>query len=366
MDYSILMYVYGDITTDARVNRAATALSGSFDVKLMSQDCGKTVVDGEYENILIKHKFSGLAKILYTTFQAFRLVKHERPDILYCHDYYSALLAFLCRRKKYCKHIIYDAHELITPEPGLKDRRQSFFYWFEKHIIKKVDLVICASRERGELMKNHYGLNTAPVQIRNISQLTLSEDEGTTRIIDSLQAFFSTDEPTVVYAGVVTKSRKIQELASAVASLAPKFKLLIVGKGDAVDSIKEIADAYPEMKIHFTGPVPYKSLGAILSKCDIGFVYYPNNTLNNRFCASNKVYEYASVGLPMISNENPTIKAELEEHHLGIATSDLKQGLVELSKDLESYKMSCEKYTKDNPWQRDADLLLKSVKQMVK
>lgn len=360
------MYVYGDITTDARVNRAACALVGSYDVSLISTNCGKPVKDIEYKNILIGSNGTGIKNLFKNIWGAYKIVKANKPDILYCHDYYSTLLAFLCLNIKYCKKIIYDAHELIIPEPGLKDRRQSFFYWFEKHIIKKVDLVICASRERGELMKNHYGLNTAPVQIRNISQLTLSEDEGTKRIIESLQFFFSTDEPTVVYAGVVTKSRKIQELASAVASLAPKFKLLIVGKGDAVDSIKEIADANPEMKIHFTGPVPYKSLGAILSKCDIGFVYYPNNTLNNRFCASNKVYEYASVGLPMISNENPTIKAELEEHHLGIATSDLKQGFVELSKDLESYKMSCEKYTKDNPWQRDADLLLKSVKQMVK
>lgn len=365
MDYSILMYVYGDITTDARVNRAATALSGSFDVKLMSQDCGKPVVDGKYKNILIKHKFSGLAKILYTTFQAFRLVKHERPDILYCHDYYSALLAFLCRRKKYCKHVIYDAHELIIPESGHKDKRQSFFYWFEKQIIKKVDLVICASKERCEQMVNHYGLKVTPTVIRNISQLTISDDEQTREIMNSLENFFLTPEPTVVYAGAVMKSRRIQELAKTVAELAPKFKLLIVGNGDAIDSIMEIASANPEMKTHFTGSVPYKNLGAILSKCDIGFVYYPTNTLNNRFCASNKVYEYASVGLPMISNENPTIKAELDENHLGIATSDLKQGLVDLSKDLVSYKVSCEKYTKNNPWQRDADLLLESVKQIL-
>lgn len=363
---SILMYVYGDIVTDARVNRAACALVGSYDVSLISTNCGKPVKDIEYKNILIGSNGTGIKNLFKNIWGAYKIVKANKPDILYCHDYYSTLLTFLCLNKKYCKKIIYDAHELIIPEPGLKDRRQSFFYWFEKQIIKKVDLVICASKERCEQMVNHYGLKVAPTVIRNISQLTINNDEQTRGIMNSLENFFSAPEPTVVYAGVVTKTRKIQELASSVASLAPKLKLLIVGKGDAVDSIKEIADENPKMKVHFTGSVPYKSLGAILKKCDIGFVYYPTNTLNNRFCASNKVYEYASVGLPMISNENPTIKAELEEHHLGIATSNLKQGLVELSKDLESYKMSCEKYTKDNPWQRDADLLLKSVKQMVK
>ena len=67
----------------------------------------------------------------------------------------------------------------------------------------------------------------------------------------------------------------------------------------------------------------------------------------------------------MISNDNITLKSELEGNHLGIATSDFKQGLDELSKDLESFKISCEKYTTDNPWQKDADLLLDSVNQIL-
>lgn len=360
------MYVYGDIVTDARVNRAACALTGSYDVSLISTNCGKPVQNVDYQNILIGSTGTGVKKLFENIWGAYKIVKANKPDILYCHDYYSTLLAFLCLNRKYCKKIIYDAHELIIPESGLKDRRQSFFYWFEKQIIDKVDLVVCASKERCEQMVNHYGLKVAPTVIRNISQLTINIDEQTREIMNSLESFFLTPEPTVVYAGAVMKSRRIQELAKAVSELAPRLKLLIVGKGDAIEPIKEIANANPELKIHFTGSVPYRSLGAILSKCDIGFVYYPNNTLNNRFCASNKVYEYASVGLPMISNENPTIKAELEENHLGIATSDLKQGIINLSSDLAAYKKACVEYTNNNPWQRDADLLVESVKQILK
>lgn len=358
----LLMYVYGDITTDARVNRAACALAKSYDVTLISTNCGKLENDTDYKNILICSSGIGIQKLVNNIWETYKIVKASKPDILYCHDYYSSLLAFICLNRRHCKKIIYDAHELIIPEPGLKDKRQYFFYWFEKRIIKKVDLVICASKERCEQMVNHYGLKVVPTVIRNISQLTIGKDEQTREIMNSLENFFLTPEPTVVYAGAVMKSRRIQELAKAVAELAPKFKLLIVGKGDAIEPIKEIASTNPEMKVHFTGAVPYKCLGAILSKCDMGFVYYPTNTLNNRFCASNKVYEYASVGLSMISNENPTIKAELEENHLGLATSDLMQGLRALSEDIISYKQSCIKYTKENPWSNDERLLLNSVK----
>lgn len=359
------MYVYGDITTDARVNRAANALTGSCDVTVISTNCGKPVKDIDYKNIVIGFNGVGIKNLFKNIWGAYKIVKANKPEILYCHDYYSSLLAFLCLNRRHCKKIIYDAHELIILEPELKDRRQSFFYWFEKQIIKKVDLVICASKERCEQMVNHYALKVVPTVIRNISQLTVNDDEQTGEILNSLENFFSTPEPTVVYAGAVMKSRRIQELAKAVAELAPKFKLLVVGKGDAIESIKEIASANPEMKTHFTGTVPYKSLGAILSKCDMGFVFYPTNTLNNCFCASNKVYEYASVGLPMISNENPTIKSELEENHLGIATSDFKQGLIKLSSDLEAYKKACVEYTNNNPWQRDAGSLVEAVKHIM-
>lgn len=360
----MVIYVYGDITTDARVNRAATALAEDFDVSLISTNFGKDVKDTSYKNVLVGNGGIGMMNLFKNIYSAYKIIKSEKPDIVYCHDYYSSLLAFMLLRRKYCKHIVYDAHELIIPEPGVKDRRLSFFYRFEKLIVKKVDKVICANKERGEFMRKHYGLNAAPTPIRNISQLSISEDEKTQEILASLTEFFENPVPTVVYAGAVAKSRRIPELANAVSSLAPKFKLLIVGKGDAIDELKSIASSNPQMCAAFTGSVPYKTLGAILEKCDIGFVYYPTNTLNNTYCASNKVYEYASVTLPMISNTNPTIQSELKENHIGISSENIADALVEVCKDLDGYKKACVDYTANNPWQKDADLLLNEIKQI--
>ena len=364
MNPKIVMYVYGDITTDARVNRAALALADKYDVTLISQDSGKVVKDGKYKNILVNEGGSGVVKLFKNIRESYKIIKEEEPEIVYCHDYYSALLAFLLLSRKYCKHIVYDAHELIIPEPGLKDRRQSFFYWFEKRIVKRVDKVFCASAERGEFMQKHYYLNCSPVPIRNISQLTIADDTQTQEILTSLADFFSKPGPVVVYAGVVTKARRITELAKVISSLAPKFKLLIVGKGDAMDELKSITSANSQLISAFTGSVPYKALGAILSKCDIGFVYYPVNTLNNTYCASNKVYEYASVTLPMISNMNPTIQKELTDNHIGVSSEDFVDALNTLCEDLDGYKKACINYTKDNPWQNDASLLLKEISEL--
>lgn len=358
------MYVYGDITTDARVNRAATALASDFEVILISTYSGKEVKDSCYKNTLVGNGGIGMKNLFKNIYSAYKIVKSEKPEIVYCHDYYSALLAFLILDKKYCKHIVYDAHELIIPEPCVKDRRLRFFYLFEKLIIKKVDKVFCASQERGEFMRKHYGLDSIPTPIRNISQLSIFEDENTCEILQSLEDFFSKPGLTVVYAGVVTRNRRITELAYAVSALAPKYKMLIIGKGDAVDELKAIASTNSHMCVAFTGVIPYKSLGSILNRCDIGFVYYPTDTLNNTYCASNKVYEYASISLPMISNTNPTIQSELIANHIGVSSENFVEAINEVCEDLEGYKKACDDYTSKNPWQKDANMLLTEIKKL--
>lgn len=358
------MYVYGDITTDARVNRAANALADRFDVILISTNFGKEVKDDKFKNLLIGNASTGMKNLFQNIYQAYKIIKKENPDLVYCHDYYSSLLAYMLKSKKHCNYIVYDAHELIIPEPDVRDRRLAFFHYFEKLIINKVDKVFCANKERGKLMQEHYGLEYPPVAIRNISQLTISTDSQTSEILQSLDGFFSKPGPVVVYAGVVTKSRRIVELAHSVSSLAPKFKLLVVGKGDSIDELKTITSANPQLVAAFTGTIPYTALGAILSKCDVGFVYYPVNTLNNTYCASNKVYEYASVALPMISNTNPTIQEELKTNHIGVSSDNFVEALDELCNDLDGYKKSCMDYTKANPWQNDAALLLKEISEI--
>ena len=130
MKPKLIMYVYGDITTDARVNRAATALANKYDVCLLSTNFGKDVKDSNYKNILIGNGGIGMRNLLMNSYEAYKIVKHEKPSIVYCHDYYSAILAFMLKSRKYCKHIVYDAHELIIPEPDVRDRRLAFFHFF--------------------------------------------------------------------------------------------------------------------------------------------------------------------------------------------------------------------------------------------
>ena len=358
------MYVYGNIQTDARVKRAAKTLAGEYDLILLSSDCGKQVKDDGYKNVLLKCKSSGLMGYFQSVREALKVVKREKPDIFYAHDYYSALVARLLLKHKHCKKIVYDAHELIIPEDGQSDARMKFFYRMEKAIVHKVDLLVCASQERAALMKDHYHLKSDPLVVENISYLPKGYDLSQLDAAKELEAFFSDSTPTLVYAGVVTKSRKIDLLFDMSAKLVPTVKLLIVGNGDARNEMKEKAAGQDKLKCCFTGAVPYEALGEILKRCDVGYLYYPINTLNNINCASNKIYEYASVGLPIVANNNPTVKRILENGGIGVASDNFEEALKQTLSSLDEYKRSCAKFVEDNSWAKTAQRLLESVEKM--
>lgn len=355
MKKKLIMYVYNDIITDARVQRAATAMSDIFDVTVISTKSGKVIHDSEYKNILVGGRYRGAMDLLDSIISTFRLIRKERPDVIYCHDYYSAILAFLLIITRYSGKIIYDAHELIIPENNHKNNRLKFFYWFEKRIVKQTSLLICASEKRGEIMYEHYGLDKKPFVVPNISQLQINDENNDVKnILASLRGFFGFPGSTIVYAGVVTSSRRINKLLDASIALSDKCKLLIIGNGDALQSLKDKAAKHSELKSAFTGAVPYNCLGSLLSRCDVGFLYYPSDTLNNKYCASNKIYEYASVGLPILSNDNPTIEEELKNGHIGIATDNLEQGLRELLHSKDLYKQHCLDFSLKNSWVKRA------------
>lgn len=366
MKLKVLMYVYGDISTDARVQRAANALSNDFDVTLVSTDWGNKIDHTPYKLIQLKTNTQKPFFSYWSTVrQTVRLIKKEKPDILYAHDYYSAWIVKQMLSRKYCKKIIYDAHELIIPEEGKKMTvRQKFFYNIEKSIIRKVDLLICASSERSNIMAQHYSLSVLPSTIRNISQLTVNKDVDTVRILDSLSDFFDKPGKTIVYAGVVNRSRKIDELVESIGELAPSCKLLIIGGGDFLEGLKNVASKYQNMVSAFTGKIPYKSLGAILSRCDAGFIYYPTSSLNNMYCASNKIYEYASVSLPIIANDNPTIKKELETYNIGRAGNNFKKSIEDILGNSDAIRANMHLYNMDNQWSTEAQKLIEIVKEL--
>lgn len=78
--------------------------------------------------------------------------------------------------------------------------------------------------------------------------------------------------------------------------------LVLIGSGDN-EFVSKLKEAYPyTMNLGFV-PAPLHL--EITSHARYCVAYYKDNTLNNRYCAPNKIYEAAGFGIPVLANQVP-------------------------------------------------------------
>lgn len=351
---SMLMFVYNDLTTDARVQRSLETLASIFDITILST--GKPFEHDHIKNVTLNSTKTGMIKYFEVVRKAIHFGKNHEYQYLYLHDYYSCLVGL----RLYRKHkTIYDAHELIiSTKKYPAGKREKFFGFLEKHIVNKVQLVICAEDNRSIIMQKYYKLKQLPFVVPNYSELPMTDNCPLTT---EMTEFFKDPRKTFVYAGALIEGRHIDSILKGAFELAEEYKVLIIGDGTARQKLEKIAKDCCGLKYLFTGSIPYKQLGAYLKKCDVGYLSYPITDLNNFYCAPNKIYEYASVELPMVCNDNPNLISIVARNGIGVCVSEIKaqdcvssikEALKIINRDYEKYKNNIHAFRRDNTWDK--------------
>ena len=79
----------------------------------------------------------------------------------------------------------------------------------------------------------------------------------------------------------------------------------------------------------------------ITSHAHIGIVTYTYESLNNIFCAPNKIYEYSGFGIPMIANKIPGLENTVGKFNAGkcveFESKQLMKAIKEIDDNYEQY-----------------------------
>lgn len=362
----MVMFVYNDLNIDARVQRAAEALADYVNLEVVS--IGKIYRTTKHKNKTISSGCkNNMVKYFIIIYKLLKYLKNIDVDIFYGHDFYSAFPIFVIQLLMPNCKIIYDAHELYLPMKGKPlGVRGYFFYFWERNIVKRVSTVIAAQEDRAKIMKRFYKLNRTPVVVRNVSKLPTELKCLSPDIEEVCRNFFEKPGYTIGYAGVISLERGLENLIHAVAALSGTHKVFIVGNGVDSNLIRERARSYQKIQILQIDALPYELLSLVLKRCDMGFVYYPTDTLNNKYCASNKIYEYASIGLPVVSNNNPTIKSMLEEWSIGVAEDNLIEAIQKVTNNLKFYKSKTISFSQNNSWNKEKESMIRELEKILK
>jgi glycosyltransferase involved in cell wall biosynthesis len=351
-----LFLLFGAIEYDGRTKRMMATLEKHYRIALVDSS-SHVAMNNEpfiHHRVFFKKDDNQVVRHLRLFLSCLFFAIKTRPKLVVAEDYFTVFIGWVLSIL-FHSPFIYDAHELIIPEKGIKlSRREYFWYVLERFSIKAAKLVVAANDERSVFMQKHYHLYTKPVVFRNIPPVVMDNLSGNSQGIIRR----SVDDIVVLYQGDVCLERGIELFFRAVQILPAKYKLALIGSGPDIEYVLKTYFGN-DSKFQYFGRVENNRILGITKQCDIGIIAYPRNRLNNIYCASNKIYEYIQAGIPVISTDQPPLKSVIEEYMVGeIVKKDdtiefVAEKIEKISKHVSTYSKNMEIFLERNNFESE-------------
>ena len=331
---SLCMVVHGPYPIgEPRVTRQArAALEAGFDVDVVATrregEPSVEVVDGvRVFRLPVEHRRGGgllgilreyLGFTVLATLKVARLSARRRYAVVQVHNPPDFLIVAAIVPKLLGARIVFDVHDLA---PDLFASR------FEgRRGGTVVDAALCRTERFAARLAD--AVVTVHEPYRQVLIKRSAPASKVTVVMNSLDESLLPQTPApepgpefkVFYHGTVTAWYGLELVVNAFASILPALphaRLEIQGEGDALTAVRERADALG-LSSHVTAPgtyLPQTEVLALAQSASVGVI--PNlPTRLNQYALSSKLFEYISLGIPVVSADLPTIRAHFDDSEI--------------------------------------------------
>ena len=296
--------------------------------------------------------------------QAQKYIQDFSPDVIHANDF-DMLIPAYGAAKKCGAAVVYDSHEVYAENIGIAEHTliKKLIICAERRLVKKVDHMICVSNAAADYFKEKYKI-TRPSVITNCpmkSNLPLRQK--------------ASDAFEVVYQGLMVAGRGYEEFVQAAKLLPEGIRLVLRGYGTLEPKLREmIAAEKLEDKVCFADPVEVSELISAASSSHVGIVVTRPVNLNFRLSISNKVFEYAAAGLPVILSDVPEHRYLNEKYHFGLILDEVSpegiaKGILYLKEHPEEYKTMAQnalRMFEELNWEQESQKLLQIYEDVCK
>lgn len=261
--------------------------------------------------------------------------KHDLHDYLWiCSGDTAVALGTFFLNRKYVLHL----HELYD--------RQKFYIKQLRKFAKNTTLTIVPDNARAVIFRYWYDLNYTPLVIPNkpiIEETTKDIEEISPYNYNLLQKYQT--KKIILYQAKMIRM-KLYDVAEALRQLGDQYVLGLLGDIRDKAMVATLLDKY-ENVVHFEYMTPPYHL-LLTKRAYIGILTYNYESLNNIFCAPNKTWEYSKFSVPMLANNLPVLKLQLENFIAGETyefddVDSIKKSILKIEQSYNIYKKGAQR-----------------------
>ncbi len=268
---------------------------------------------------MARHKFSAPSVIQANMAADFEMIGNLlQPDIVHGHDL-PCMEHAIQIAEKFDAKLVLDAHEIYAGQFTYDKKRHEQQLSLEKHVLGRVDLLISVNSYCLDYLENQHG---KVAQTAVISNAVLLPEDYVIQKGRSWHDKFDLPSETklIVFQGGINYLRSIDELVMSLVLLPDHVHLGFITYAKDVAYYTALSKKLGvDHRIHYILDIDWKEVLSWLNAADFGIIPY-QVTSDNAYAASpNKMYEFASAGVPIIATSNlPQVKAFVEKYKIGV------------------------------------------------
>lgn len=303
---------------------------------------------GKYTSVREREQQSAVIKLWeYTNFlvQASHLLKNV--SLIYAYDAFGYTAAYLSQFMGSSSiPLIYHNHDLCSQLVSLSTL-SGWIQRGERHWIHQAHLVVFPSLERGLLFKQLTNFQGQLMIVPNYPRKSYFPVHQNFKNI----IFQRFQKAQIFLQGTISVKNSLLELIKCLTFLDDSIELKLIGPIQEEEKylMKDFAlDNQVAHRTKYFMPVPYNELASHTWFATVGVCLYKKTDINHQTMgtASNKIYEYAACGLPVIVSDQPNYREHLAgESWVRFADPDdsysIASAVQDILSDFTKYKAMC-------------------------
>ncbi|GAB4371593.1 MAG: glycosyltransferase [Calditrichia bacterium] len=298
-------------------NEALTAARNGYQVQILALKTPDVppvslMETVEIQRLTIRFWQKGALKFLCFNQKLFWHLLRSDFSLLHAHDLWvlpASAIASILKRKP----LIYDAHEFYRGLKIFREKKISALIWkmAEWLFIRRAGKILVVNQFHADLYKKTYQRIEPPLVIQN---LPFRHESGNSESLPG----FSERSATVVFQGILKPGRGLRQMIEAFDYL-DDIAFELIGFGEIEEELRDLVEKGGRReKIHFRGKMNLREISHITQRARAGVVLFEPDSINYRYAAPNKFFEYVMAGTPVIASDIPTFRSFLEEFEVGV------------------------------------------------